>query len=126
MRRRGAALAEVLLAILLLALMVGSVFDLLPVSLLTGERASHRQEAQALADSCLEQLRAQSWSGLVPHSQVRKEKVGLIDCELTEEVFIIEGHDPQYLLGLRSRVRWRDRTGSAEVESEVWVSCVRP
>jgi Tfp pilus assembly protein PilV len=124
LKRRGLAILEGLLSILLLALVLVGAFNFLPVSLLTSERSQHRLAAQALADGILEGLRSESFEQLKPHFKVSQTLVNSTNFACSEEVFSIPGHDPRKLLGLRCVVKWCDRVGRGQVENELWVCCV--
>lgn len=124
MRRAGFLLLDGLLSVLLLGLVLGATFNFLPVSWLTVDRSGHRIQAQALADSWLERQRGRSFSRLTPGSETLNQKVLGWDYKLQGQVFVVSGHDPQRLLGLRCTVVWNERGRQAELENELWVSCV--
>lgn len=124
MKRRGLAVLEALLTIFLLGLVLGALFNFLPVSLLTSERSGRRLQAQALADNQLEQMRALPFAQLRPSLAVKQVEIAGQRYELTSEVFLVTGHQSNRLKGLRCLVKWSDRSLKNQLENEVWVSCV--
>lgn len=115
---------EAVLAILLLGVVVGAMFNFLPMSVLTSEHSGHRLQAQALADSSLERLRSRPFTELLPATTTSTTRICEVDYAVTTEVFSVAGHDPSRVIGLRSLVEWSDRLGPGRVENEVWVSCI--
>ena len=124
MNRRGVAILETVISIVLLGMLLGALFNFLPTSLLTTDRAGHRMQAQAMADSSLEGLRAQPFSELSAGVKTASRRVDKVDYLITVEVFVVPGHDPSRLKGVRTQVAWSDRVGSAQLENEVLLSCV--
>lgn len=124
LRIRGLAVLEGLLTIFLLGLVVAAVVNFLPISNLATDRAGHRLQAQALADSSLERLRALPFSKLSPGSTSTQAEVAGIQYRITSEIFVVPGHESSRLKGLRCQVEWAERSVQAQLENEVWVSCV--
>lgn len=124
-RRRGLSVLESVVAICLLALVLVCLFTLYPMTGLSVSQSRQSLEAQALADSMLEQLQAQSFSsvtlGASDWSPVTRNGV-VYSRHL--EVFPIEGRDPDALRAVEVRVSWTSATRSRQIVREQWLSSV--
>ena len=115
---------EALLTIFLFGLVIGAVFNFLPISKLTTDRSGRRLQAQALADNTLEQLRALPFAQLRPGLTSTQIDVAGFRYAVTSETFFVTGHDAGRLKGLRCQVKWNDHSVESQLENEIWVSCV--
>lgn len=123
MSRRGFALIEAVFAFALVGFMLVVTLNLLPSSVVAVRKGEERLQAENLARSFLEQARGASFGSLAP---------GTTDLEsplpqfiVQQEVYPVDGADPDQLLGVRITVSWTARGRPQELVREVWVSRVR-
>jgi len=121
--RRGISLAELILCFFLLGLVVVLIFNLYPTSVASVRYSGQRLQANALAESLLQQQLARPFSQLVPGPP---QALPGVDGQGTRfqptlEIFPADrpATKPGLLMGLRVRVSWVDRQVPHEVVREV-------
>lgn len=132
MRRRGASLVEVIVAVTLLALVGVVVLNLLPTSALAVRQAEHRIAAVQLCQSLLAEAALGPYDALALGEQVLPpvtldDQVVLKPVRRVMAVTGPHAEDPAHVRRVRIEVRWTEarNTRTQEVWQEQWVSRVR-
>ncbi|MCE7874383.1 hypothetical protein DYH09_28985 [bacterium CPR1] len=122
MRRRGASLAEAILCFAILTLVVLLIFNLYPTSVAAVRVSGQRLQANALADSILEEQLTRPFSQLVPGPTQALPAVPGRGATFQPSVqfFAVNraGIDPGLLVGVRVRVVWTDHQVQREILRE--------
>ncbi|MBI3925991.1 MAG: prepilin-type N-terminal cleavage/methylation domain-containing protein [Armatimonadetes bacterium] len=121
--RRGFSLLETVVAGSLLALVMLLLFNLFPSSMLALRQGEQQIQADAVAQSALDQVRSEGYGKLQPGEVRRLQPVrrGSLVYTPTLEVFQVADADPNLLKGLRTTVSWQERGESRQVVHEIWI-----
>lgn len=121
--RAGFTLLESTVAISLLSIIVLFVLTIVPGSVVSTYNASERVDAENLAQSIIEETRAQSFSALTVGTQAMPSP----DTRFTvqREIYSPAGTDADQTLGVRVTVDWQSKATSLQIQREVWLSSVR-
>lgn len=128
-RHRGATLLETLLSLFLLLLVLLLVFNLYPAAMSSTRLSGQRLQADALADSLLEEQCAVPFGQLVvgpPRSLDPVPGRGTV-FHPTLEVFQVNepGTDPDRIRGLRVMVEWNEDGVRRRLLRQTWRTDVR-
>lgn len=105
MRRRGLSLLETVLSFCIVALMVVMIFSLYPAAMSTVRLSGQKLQADALADSLLEQYQAAPFDSLAPGSEPSLPPVDGQGTRFQPVVQFEEVSDPEVDAGLLRRIR---------------------
>jgi type II secretory pathway pseudopilin PulG len=124
MTSRGFSLVETVFAMTVLSLVGLFVLNLFPTASLAVHRAAHELQAEALAQSVLEEMRATPFAAHEPDSSsaLPRRTVEGVDYHPVLEVYVPAGEDAQHLKGLRVTVRWEYARKAHIVAHEAWIA----
>lgn len=113
-KNQAVSIAESVLAVFLLSLTVVLIFNLFPRSMATLRVSGQKLQADAVADSVLEEYMVVSFKDLNPGPPVVLPKVPGrgTEFEPTVEIFDMTGPvgvDPTMIKRIKVTVRWKDR-----------------
>lgn len=114
---------EVVVSLALLGLVIALVINIFPSSIVASHSASEQLEAENLAQSFIEEARAEAFSSLT----VGTLSLSLPDAkfQVQRDIFIPAGADADQTIGLRITVSWESKKRQRELIREIWLSSVR-
>ena len=120
---RGISIAETLVAIFLLALLILTVFNMFPTTVLANRQGSERLQAVTVAQSALAEARSRPFGnltiGMVESLPPRTSGGTQFNAEL--KVLAPNEGDPDRLKVLEVTVTWQARNIERSIQERLWI-----
>lgn len=118
--RRGFTLLESIFSFVILSFVLMVLFSLYPSSAAGTRRAEQQMQADALAQSVLEDCRARPFAALTPGpATLPPVEVAGVSYARAVEVVALPPASPKRLLAVRVLVSWTDRSRKRSVRHEL-------